>query len=195
MEMSYQSFTFVISLAAVVNGLGIVRLLSSLAEYLRHRHKLEITHYWVFSLFIAVQLLVHILLWWSLWGMRGATSFNFLMYLFLLSGPTLIYLATSVLVPDVTDSRIDLREVYFSVRRSYFTLMSLTWLWAILIRPVLEGRLAPSTSIFGLFLLSALVLRLTGNPKAHAALALAHLALLVAFVGFFGMQLGGQMVP
>ena len=91
-ELTTQSFTFVISLAAVINGLGIVRLLSALAEYLRKRERLEIHHYWVFSLFVSMQLLVHVLLWWSLWGIQGASTFNFLVYLFVLSSPTLIYL-------------------------------------------------------------------------------------------------------
>ena len=191
-ELSAHSFTFVVSLAAVINGLGIVRLLSSFAEYLRRQHTLEIKHYWVFSLFVGLQLMVHILLWWSLWGIREAPAFNFLFYLFLLSGPTLIYLATSVLIPDVTDHRLDLREVYFGVRRSYFSLMSLTWLWAVLTRPLLHGSMSPSTPIFFLFLIFALVLRFSGNSRVHAVLAVLHWVLLLVFISAFGLYLGGQ---
>ena len=189
-ELSTHSFNFIISLAAVVNGLGIVRLLSSFAEYLRHRRTLEIKHYWVFNLFASLQLLVHILLWWSMWGIRGAPNFNFLIYLFLLSGPTLIYLATSVLIPDTTERSIDIKETYYSIRRSYFTLMSLTWLWAILLRPLLSGTLAPSTPIFLLFLILAVVSRITGNAKLHAAIAVLNWVLLLVFIGVFGMYLG-----
>jgi len=192
LELSTQSFTFVISLAAVVNGLGIVRLLSSFAEYLRRRNKLEIRHYWVYSLFACLQLLVHIMLWWSLWGIHDGPAFNFLFYLFLLSGPTLIYLATSVLMPDAAERTLDLKEEYFGVRRSYFSLMSMTWLWAILIRPLLNGTFAPSTPIFVLFLILALILRFTGNSRVHAALAILHWILLLVFIGTFGLHLGAQ---
>ena len=192
MELSTQSFTFVISLAAVVNGLGIVRLLSSFAEYLRRRQDFEIQHYWVFSLFACLQLLVHVLLWWSFWGIRQAPPFNFLFYIFLLSGPTFVYLATSVLMPDVSGRTFDLKQVYFAVRRSYFTLMSLTWLWAILIRPLLDGTVAPSTPIFALFLICALVLRFTHNARVHVVMAVFHWLLMMVFIGMFGMHLGAQ---
>ncbi len=38
MELDIRAFPFIISLAAVINGLGIVRLLSTFAEFLRHVH-------------------------------------------------------------------------------------------------------------------------------------------------------------
>ncbi len=192
MEAFTSSFTFLVSLAAVINGLGIVRLLSSFSEYFRRRHALEVRHYWVFSLFVALQLLIHVLLWWSFWGIREAPTFNFLIYLYLLSGPTLLYLATSLLIPDSVERTIDLRKAYFRIHRSYFTVMSLAWLWAILVRPLMNGNLAPTAPFFALFLTAALVLRFTANPRVHATLAVFHWVLLLVYVGMFGMQLGSD---
>ena len=74
MPLEFASFAFIITLAAVVNGLGIVRWLTGLAEYLRHKDSLSIRHYWVLSLFATFQFLLHILMWWSLWGVRGAAE-------------------------------------------------------------------------------------------------------------------------
>ena len=48
MGVGYSAFTIVISLVAVINGLGIVRLLSSFAEYLRRRRNLDVSHFWVY---------------------------------------------------------------------------------------------------------------------------------------------------
>ncbi len=92
------TFAFTISLAAVINGLGIVRLLTTLAEYLRVRDKFKVTHYWVYELLLLFQFLLHVLLWWTLWGARDASNFNFLIYLYMLAGPVLLYLGSSLLV-------------------------------------------------------------------------------------------------
>ena len=35
MELDFRALAFIITLAAVINGMGIVRLLASFAEYLR----------------------------------------------------------------------------------------------------------------------------------------------------------------
>lgn len=50
MEFDYRAFIFIISLAAVINGLGLVRLLSAFAEYLRSRQRVELAKYWVFGM-------------------------------------------------------------------------------------------------------------------------------------------------
>ena len=185
-------FTFLVSLAAVVNGLGIVRLLTSLAEYVRRKHLLEVRHYWVFSLFMVLQLLTHVILWWSLWGIREGSAFNFLIYLYLLCGPTLLYLATSLLIPDLGEAVIDLRKAYFRIHRSYFSVMSLAWLWVILIWPLMNGTFAPTAPLMALLLTFAMVLRSTDNHRVHAVLAVSHWVMVLVYIGLFGMQLGSM---
>jgi hypothetical protein len=48
-------------LAAVVNGLGIVRYLTDLSEYLRRRQALDFKPYWVFILIAGFQFMLRIL--------------------------------------------------------------------------------------------------------------------------------------
>ena len=191
MSTDLASFAFIITLAAVVNGLGIVRWVTSLAEYLRRRESLQIEHDWVFTLYAVFQFMLHILMWWSLWSVRGAGEINFLKYVYLLVGPILLYLGTSVLAPDTEDSRIDTRAHYARVRPTYATVLSLLWAWAIFMSPVMRGTIAPSASAFVLFLAIALVQRFVASEKLQPILALANWLLFVAFVGIYGMQLGG----
>ena len=113
MELDYRSFAFIITLAAVINGLGIVRWLTSFAEYLRNRGSLDIKHYWVYNLTAGFQFMFHVLMWWSLWGTHGSGAFNFLTYLYLLTGPVLLLLGTSLRVPDHSENSADLRAHYF----------------------------------------------------------------------------------
>lgn len=191
MPIEFASFAFIITLAAVVNGLGIVRWLTGFAEYLRRRQSLHLTHYWIFTLSAGFQFLLHILLWWSLWSVRGATTINFLTYLYLLTGPVLLFVGTAILMPDVDDDGVDLRKHYFSTRPTYSTVLVLLWLWAIFTSPILRGFFAPTLPMLIAFLANALVLRVTSNPKIHAVSAILNWLLLVAFVALYSMQLGG----
>ena len=191
MEFDYRAFIFIITLAAVINALGIVRLLGAFAEYLRNQQRIEVKKYWVFELWTLFQFLMHIVLWWSLWNLRQVEVFNFGMYLYLLTGPIILYLGTSLLVPNLDEGRIDLRIHYFRVRPVFFTTMGLFWLWGIFGWPVIKGVLAPTAPILAAYLGIMVILRFTDNPKVHAALVITVWLLLIAFIAMFGMRLGG----
>jgi len=192
MPIEFASFAFIITLAAVVNGLGIVRWLAGLAEYLRRRNSLNLQHYWVMTLFAGFQFLLHILLWWSLWAVRGVAEINFLMYIYLLAGPILLFLGTSVLTPDIAGES-DMRNHYFSARRTYSSVLALLWLWAIFMGLVLRGEFAPTLPILSLFLIVALIQRQIAHPTIQGILITANWLLVVVFIAGYAMQLGGTV--
>lgn len=185
------SFTFIVSLAAVVNGLGIVRWLTGAAEYLRRRQSLQVAHYWVFTLTASFQFLLHILLWWTFWGIRGNASLNFVTYLYVLTGPLLLYLGTYLLSMDLNDDRVDLRDHYATVRRSYATTFILLSIWSILSGPIVFGFFPPNTILKFAFLVLGITLRVSTNSKVHGAIAVLNLLTLAAFIGIYSLQLGG----
>jgi len=187
----YQTFAFVITLAAVVNGLGIVRWLTGFAEYLRRRQLVQVTHYWVFTLSAGFHFLLHILFWWTLYSIRGAATINFLTFLYLLTGPILLFLGTAILLPDFDDEGIDLRKHFLSSRITYSTVLVLLWLWAIFSSPIMRGFFAPTLPLLTAFLASAFVLRISANPKIHAAVAIVNWLLFAAITGLYFLQLGG----
>ena len=191
MPVEFASFAFIITLAAVINGLGIVRWLTGLSEYLRGGESRIIQHYWVFSLFAGYQFLLHILMWWSLWSVRGVAEINFLMYVYLLVGPVLLFLGTSVLAPNFDSDTLDTRAHYFGVRKTYSSVLALLWLWAMLLGLVLRGALAPTFPIFALFFAAALLQRFVKATRFQGVAALANWTLLLIFVSAYAMQLGG----
>ena len=191
MDFDYRAFIFIITLAAVINGLGLVRLLNAFAEYLRNQQRIEVAGYWVFDLWALFQFLLHILLWWSLWTVREVEVFNLVLYLYLLSGPVILYLGTSLLIPGLDEERLDLRAHYYRVRPALFTVMSLFWIWAVFSWPVVKGMIAPTIPILAAYLGIAVILRFTDNAKVHAALIIAVWALLIVFIAVFGLRLGG----
>lgn len=191
MEITQDIWAFIIALAAVVNGLGIVRLLSGLGEYLKKHASLNVQHYWVYALLVAFQLLMHLMLWWSILGLRAAGGINFLSYVYLLIGPTLLFLGTSVLIPEAIDESIDLRAEYYGFRKIYSSILAGFWLWAIFLWPVFGFSFAPTASLFILWLLIALAMRSTDKPNLQATLVIANCVVAATFIGIFAMELGG----
>ena len=190
MENTNNIWPFVIALAAVVNGLGIVRLIGGLGEYLKNYSTLNIQHYWVYTLLTVFQLLAHLLLWWSILGLRAAGNINFLSYLYLLIGPTLLYLGTSLLIPDIKEKSIDLRAEYYKFRKAFFSIYIAFWLWGIFVWPVFGHSFAPTVPLIAVWLIISVILRITDNPKIHATLVTANCIVYVAFIVIYAMQLG-----
>ena len=194
MPIDASSFVFIISLAAVVNGLGIVRWLNAFAEYIRRRSTIEIRHYRVFTLLAVFQFLLHILFWWSLWNIRGTASVNFLSYLYLLSGPVLLFVGTAILSANLDSDGVDLREHYAGMRKPYATVLILTWVWAIFLSPVLRGSFIGTSVVFAAFLLIAVVQRLVDKPVVQTVVAVANWILIAFFVAAYQFRLGGTLM-
>ena len=190
-SLDIRAFAYIISLVAVINGLGIVRWLTVFSEYIRRKSSLEIQHRWEFNLLAGFQFMLHILLWWALWGVRESTNFNFLTYVYLLTGPVLLFLGTSLLSPSFDAERIDVRRHFSEVRPTYSTVLMLSWLWAILAGPILRGSFTPTAPLLALFLAAALVLRASGNPRVHGIVVVVNWLLVATFVAVYAMQLGG----
>ena len=189
MESITSSWRFVISLVAVINGLGIVRLLAGLTDYLKHHKALNIKHYWVYTSLLVFQLLLHLLLWWVVIGLHKLGDINFLSYFYLLIGPTLLYLGTSYIVPNFKTESLNLRSEYFNVCKTYFSFLIAFYLWAIFIWPVLGHSFAPTVPLILIFFIIALTMRITDQPKIHAALIIANYAVYLVFVILFATHL------
>lgn len=180
----------VVALAAVVNGLGIVRLISGLGEFLKNRSTLNIQHYWVYALLAFFQLLGHLLLWWSILGLQALNNINFLNFLYLLIGPTLLYLGTSLLIPDTKVKSINLRSEYYKIRKTFYSIMSFFWLWTIFVWPAFGYSFAPTVPLITAWLVISVVLLITENPRVHATLVIGNCVVYAIFVTIFAMQLG-----
>jgi hypothetical protein len=191
MEIDQGLFTFIVALAAVINGLGVVRIVSSLADYIRQRESLSVSVYWVYLMLVLFQLLAHILLWWALVGLREIGTINFLQYLHLLLGPTLLFLATSLLIPKISDNSVDLRIEYERVRKPYYSISAFFQAWTITVWPVFGYPIAPTWIFPACWIVIMTILRLSKNATVHSVLVSAIWMLLIAYIGIYAMQLGG----
>ena len=190
MEIEEQSYSiYVISLVAVINGLGIVHLLIALGKYIKKHTNLNIQYYWVHTLSIVFQLLMHLLIWWLFVGLLKIGNLNFLSYLYMLIGPTLLFLSTTLMIPDIKNESINLRSEYYSIRKVFFSLLAAFYLWTIFIWPVLGHSFAPTVPLLIVFFLIALTLSITDRPKIHATLIIANYVVYMAFIVIFATHL------
>ena len=183
-------FPFIVSLAAVINGLGIVAWLSGLADYLQRRGSIQVSLYWPYILSAVFQLLLHVLFWWSMWSIRSVQEFDFLDYLYVLAGPTLLYLASSILRPPLHEDIVNLRAYFDRIRRIHGIIMALAWLWALFLWPVLIGYLDRAWSMFALFFLVTLLQIMFADRRIRIATVLANWALLAVLIWRFQLQMG-----
>ena len=190
MEYNQGLFTYIISLIAVINGLGIVRIVSGLGDYFRWRESLDFKIYWVHLMLVLFQLLTHVLIWWGLVALREASDINFLQYLYLLLGPTLLFLATSLLIPNITDKFVDMRIEFRRLRKPYCSVLAVFWAWNIAIWPVFGYPVAPVWKFAVCWMTIMIILRVTDNSKVHTVLVSTAWLLMIAFIGIYALQLG-----
>ncbi|RMA82659.1 hypothetical protein [Umboniibacter marinipuniceus] len=181
----------IIALAAVVNGMGLVRLIGGFGEFVKKRKTIKVEPFWPFYLLVASQLMAHLLLWWSILGMRSLAQINFLIYLYLLIGPTLLYLCTSLMVPDIEDAKVDLKATFMEFRSMFFGISALFWAWALAFMPIFIGQMAPTAPIFAGFIICSLVLWWSDSITATKVFVVGYAALYIAFIALFGMEFGG----
>jgi hypothetical protein len=161
-----------------------------LAEYLRRRGHFEITHSRLFGAWAGLQFVLHILLWWQMWTVQQASAFNFLTYLYLLFGPILLFLGTSLLLPDLPEGPLDLNDHYMDGRKPFFTVGLLFWLWAVFLGPVLEGTFRPAAPLLATFAAVIAVLRFSTNLRVHAVLTAVSWALIMVFIASYSVRFG-----
>lgn len=190
------TWEFIIALVAVINALGVVRLLSAFAVSLRLRNSEAFNHYWVYYALGVFQLMVHVLFWWSIVGLRDTGEVNFLLFLYLLIGPTLLFLGSSILIGDVDGEQVDLQAHYLAARKDYYTILAMFWVWVIFIWPVFTGNFAPTVPLVIAFLVVALLLRFTESLRLHGPLMIVNWLIYTTLIVLYAYNLGavGQAV-
>ena len=80
---------------------------------------------------------------------------------------------------------------YGRLRKPYYTLLAIFWVYTMAIWPVFGYPMAPTWKFAVCWLAITSILRLTENAKVHAVLVSATWLLLFVYIGIYAMQLGG----
>jgi hypothetical protein len=183
------TFNYLSVLVSIILGLGITQLLSALGRSLEYRDRDRL--YWPSIAWFGVLLLAHIQTWWSFFGLRDHTSWNFLQFVFVLLQPIGLYLLSVLTLPSPGSDSTNLKKWYFANRRVFFMLMMVFLVLSLMRDLVISGSLPESKNLFFhvVFFIASLVATLTANERFHKAMALFAVASFASYIYFLFNQL------
>ena len=181
-------FNYLLVIVGIVLGLGITHLLSGFVDYVHNRRRLRwsgLQLLWMMILF-----LMQVQYWYTMFQVRNLGE-DFSRYLASLLFPTLLYIASGVLVPKLPESQtVDLRESYRDNQRWFFGICALGMVVLVVHSQLVYGRswvdlhehLTEGVNLFRLIGLGFLIVLMIVRGWLHLLLSLAALAALGVFI-------------
>jgi hypothetical protein len=114
-----ESFNYLSVLLSIILGLAITQVLLGFRGLILTRAKVKL--YLPTVIWAGLALLIAIQAWWASFGLRMRASWTFLGFIVIVLQAISVYMATAVVLPDITgDSMVDLRNHYFAHRCWFF---------------------------------------------------------------------------
>jgi hypothetical protein len=119
------AFEYLSVLISIILALGMTRVLGGVGEMLQARSARRI--YWVHAIWIINLFLYLVIAWWIFYRWRNQQTWTFLLFVFVLISPTVLYLASLLLFPRESDvdAAIDYKTHYYANHRAFFILFGL----------------------------------------------------------------------
>ena len=128
--MEVSSSLLVAMMFVMVLSIGIGNILMGLSTLLGQRSPREID--WLPASWVILLLLQHLNMFWHTRTILEAEEWGFGGFLYVVTGPILLFLSTSLLLADpVQAGPSDARAHYFRVARKFFSFMAVLMLWMI----------------------------------------------------------------
>jgi len=119
------AFEYLSVLISIILALGMTRVLGGVGEMLQARSLRRL--YWVHTIWIINLFLYLVIAWWIFYRWRNQQPWTFLLFVFVLISPTILYLASLLLFPRESDvdPAIDYKTHYYANHRAFFILFGL----------------------------------------------------------------------
>jgi hypothetical protein len=119
------AFEYPSVLISIILALGMTRVLGGVVEMLQARSHQQI--YWVHTIWIINLFLYLVIAWWIFYRWLNQQPWTFLLFVFVLISPTILYLASLLLFPRESDVdlSIDYKTHYYANHRAFFILFGL----------------------------------------------------------------------
>jgi hypothetical protein len=138
-----ETFNYIAVMISIILGLGLNQLLAGIGSLVQVRQRVRL--YWLHALWVLIIIMGHADMWWSLWAVRASVAWTFPKFVYLLTGPALLVIASHIIMPsefyeEIHRTRIDLDVHFFNVRRLFFSVMSVLSVWTVFLEPALGVR-------------------------------------------------------
>ena len=120
-------FGHIKTIISMILGIAIGRLLNESVKFIQHPGRVR--YYWIHLLWSFYLFLVMIHFWWWEYTLNTIRKWSFTEYLFVVMYTVIYFLLSSLQYPaDVNDYANDFRNYYYSRRKWFFSLLSLSFL-------------------------------------------------------------------
>jgi hypothetical protein len=186
--MDVSSSLLVAMMFVMVLSIGIGNLLMGLSSLLNERAPRELD--WLPTSWLLLMLLQHLSLFWYTLDIIEVDDWGFGGFLYIVSGPTLLFLAASLLLADpALSGPSEPRTHYFGVAGKFFSILALLMLWTIGADFVLgTGFTRASFWNVAFFVLFAVLSR-SRAPSLHGAATTATWVLTISLLIFRSLDL------
>ncbi len=183
------SFEYLSVLLSIIIGLAVTQILQGMRALMLSRETARL--YAPSIIWAVLLLLIATQMWWSSFGLREQSQWTFGLYGLILLQTSLLYLASGLVLPDLSPASIDLETDYFRNRGWFFGLLAAAAVTSIVKDVALEGTLPePANLTFHLILIASCVAAiLSGNRRYHAILAPTSLMLFIGYIALLFARL------
>lgn len=148
----------------MILSMGIMNILSWLAGIASHPSEQKFD--WILVSWLVLLLIAQLNMFWHTLDILSIEDLKFGGFLYIVTGPILVFFATSVMLPEASQAESNgMRGHYFGVSRRFFAILALLQLWDIGLGMVL-GKGFSGADIFSVAML-ALALALTSSRHAR----------------------------
>ena len=178
-------FEFISVAVSIVLALSAGQILLNLREVFDPNRR-----YWVHAVWVVQALIIHVLVWWSLWAYRDI-QWDPASFVLVLVPAGVLFVMSSALVPNSSSTVTSWEAHFFEVRRWFFAARILFIIgagfrsWFLLEKPILESPTPVSQLILVLLIAGILI----ANRRFQGVLAVVTSVLLV-FVAYVRLEAG-----
>ena len=178
-------FEFISVAVSIVLALSAGQILLNLREVFDPNRR-----YWVHAVWVVQALIIHVLVWWSLWAYRDI-QWDLASFVLVLVPAGVLFVMSSALVPNSSSTVTSWEAHFFEVRRWFFAARILFIIgagfrsWFLLEKPILESPTPVSQLILVLLIAGILI----ANRRFQGVLAVVTSVLLV-FVAYVRLEAG-----
>lgn len=178
-----ESFDYLSVLLSIILGLAITQVLLGFRGLILTRVKVKL--YFPTVIWAGLVLLIAIQAWWASFGLRMRAHWTFLAFIVIVLQAISVYMATAVVLPDITgDSIVDLRHHYFAHKSWFFGFMLSSVVFSAAKEFALSGHLPGRLNgeFHVVFCLAAIVAAITRREWFHKILAPAFAVVFLLYI-------------
>ena len=139
------AFSYLSVLLSIILGLALTQLLQSVGRLIQARERVRF--YSVPLILAGILLVSFIQSWWAMFGLRNRQGWDFLGFLVVILQVVFAYLQAAMILPEVGEGPVVLRESYFAQRRWFFAFVIGGTMMSLLKDVVLDGHLPPAEQL------------------------------------------------